>query len=386
MVKGLDTLKADAVKSDGRKVTRRLTLLFAVLALALPATAGAAPGMEIAIQDDGILVARHYYDRDKALAQVKDLGATRIRINLGWSAVLGSQAKRRHMPHRLRYNWRKYDDAVNAALFRGLRVQLTITGPAPRWATGNHRVGVYKVNASRYGAFARSAARHFGWRVDRYSIWNEPNYKGWLAPMKSAPRIYRGLFRAGWRGIKSVAPGAQVLIGETSPYAIRGRATAPLKFLRGVTCTDRHWRRHCPGLYADGYAHHPYDFKHRPEFRYPGADNVTIGTLYRMNFALAKLSFTHALRTRSNQPLPIYLTEFGYFQSGKYRIGAGRHAAYLRRGFKIAQDNGQVRSMLQYLLTSPPKPWDFFDTGILTRGGRPTAAYSALRGFAFFRR
>jgi beta-glucosidase/6-phospho-beta-glucosidase/beta-galactosidase len=208
MGKGLDTLKALAVKSDGSEVTRRLTLVFAVLALlGIPARASAAPGMEIAIQDDGVLVARHYYDRDKALAQVRDLGATRIRMNLGWAGVLGSQAKRRHMPHRLKYNWRKYDDAVNAALFHGLRVQLTITGPAPRWATGNDRVGVYKVNASRYGAFARSAAQHFGVRVDRYSIWNEPNYKGWLAPMKSAPKIYRGLFRAGWRGIKSVEPG-----------------------------------------------------------------------------------------------------------------------------------------------------------------------------------
>jgi hypothetical protein len=353
---------------------------------ALPDGANAAPGMEIAIQDDGILVHRNYYDRDKALTQARDVGATRVRMNLGWASVLGSQARRRHMPHKLRYDWRKSDAAVNAALGHGLHVQLTITGPAPRWATGNNRVGVYKVNASRYGAFARSAAQHFDGRVDRYSIWNEPNYKGWLAPMKSAPRLYRNMYRSAWRGIRSVNAGVAVLIGETSPYAIRGRATAPLKFLRGVTCTDRHWRRHCPGLYADGFAHHPYDFKHRPEYRYPGGDNVTIGTLLRLNFALAKLSYTHALRTRSDKPLPIYLTEFGYFQSGKYRINAGRHAAYLRRGFKLAQSNGAVQSMLQYLLTSPPKPWQYFDTGILSRHGRPTAAYYALRAFAFLRR
>jgi hypothetical protein len=361
-----------------------LIVLIAMLA-ALPDGASAASDMEIAVQDDGVLVARNYYDRDRALTQIHEVGATRVRMNLSWTSVLGSQAKRAHMPHKLRYRWGKYDDAVNAALARGLRVHMSISGPAPRWATGNHRVGVYKVNASRYGAFARSAAQHFTPRVDRYSIWNEPNYKGWLAPMKSAPRLYRNMFRSAWRGIKSVAD-VQVLIGETSPYAIRGRATAPLTFLRGVTCTDSHWRRHCPGLYADGYAHHPYDFKHRPEYRYPGSSNVTIGTLGRLNFALRKLSYTHALRTRANQPLGLYLTEFGYFQSGKYRLPAGRRAAYLRRGFAIAQRNPSVHSMLQYLLTAPPPPWAFFDTGILTRGGRPTASYHALRGFAFFRR
>ena len=47
--------------------------------------------------------------------------------------------------------------------------------------------------------------------------------------------------------------------------------------------------RKCPKLKADGYAHHPYDFRHAPNFQYPGADNVTIGTLSRLTRALDRL-------------------------------------------------------------------------------------------------
>jgi hypothetical protein len=360
-------------------VVALLTLLF----LLQPSPSSAAPDMEIAVQDDAVLVGRLYYNRDRALDQIRDMGATRVRVNLGWNEVLGrKQAGRRHQPHSLVYHWEKYDGLVEAARARGIRVHMTITGPAPRWATANHRVGVYRPDSGKYGAFTRSVAQHFQGRVDRYSIWNEPNYKGWLQPLGSSPKIYRGLFRAGWRGIKSADFGVQVLIGETSPYAIKGRAIAPLRFLRGVTCTDSHWHRHCMGFRADGYAHHPYEFKHKPEASYPGRDNVTIGTLRRLNVALDRLARSGALKTPYGQPLHIWLTEFGYFATGKYRMPVGRRAAYLRRAFQIARNNPRVHGMLQYLLVSPPKQWANFNTSLLLKNGTPTAPYWALKRFA----
>jgi hypothetical protein len=360
-----------------------LVAIFSLFALLKPASAPAAPDMEIAVQDDAVLVGRLYYDREKALTQLQDLGVNRIRINLSWIEVLGhAQSGRRYQPASLQYHWDKYDSAVNAALAHGIRVHLTITGPAPRWATANHKVGVYRPDSGKYGAFTRSVAAHFAGRVDRYSIWNEPNYKGWLQPMSQSPRIYRALFRAGWRGINSANFGVQVLIGETSPYAIKGRAIAPLKFLRGVTCTDSHWRRHCMGIRADGYAHHPYEFKKRPEASYPGRDNVTIGSQRRLNVALDKLARSGALKTRWGQPLHIWYTEFGYFATGKYRMPAGRRAAYLKRAFQLARNNPRVHSMLQYLLVSPPRQWANFNTSITSRTGQPTAPYWALKQFA----
>ncbi len=136
------------------------------------------------------------------------------------------------------------------------------------------------------------------------------------------------------------------------------------------------------GIRADGYAHHPYEFKRKPEASYPGRDNVTIGSLRRLNVALDRLAHSGALKTPYGQPLHIWLTEFGYFATGKYRMPVGRRAAYLRRGFQIARNNPRVHSMLQYLLVSPPARWANFNTSILMKNGTPTAPYWALKKFA----
>src|SRR3712207_8647999 len=46
--------------------------------------------------------------------------------------------------------------------------------------------------------FVTAVVSHFGSNVTRYSIWNEPNHTGWLAPLKSQPSLYRSLYSAGY--------------------------------------------------------------------------------------------------------------------------------------------------------------------------------------------
>jgi hypothetical protein len=358
-----------------------LLVLAASLIVFMPQQAHAARHMELALQDDAVLLQKLYYNQDLALQQIRGLGVRHIRANLLWTRVLpGWQSNRRTQPRNLFYDWSQYDQLIDAASRYGMQVQLTIAGPAPAWATRNHLVGVYKPKAGKFGAFARAAARHFRGRVHRYSIWNEPNYVGWLKPLRSGPGIYRGLMASGYRAIKSVDPGAQVLFGETVPYAIKGRATSPLWFLRGATCVNRRYRRHCKtGLRADGYAHHPYEFAHSPHYRYPGKSNVTIGTLGRLTRALNRLARNGALRTSRGRRLNVYLTEFGYFARGKRRISAHRRATYLRQAFHIARRNPRVKQLLQYLLVSPPKALGNFDTALLGPNGQLTPAYHAVR-------
>src|SRR2546423_183453 len=231
----------------------RLICALAVgLALTPGATAYAAPGMELAVMNDAVLKTHLNVNYPRTLKLVTQLKASRIRANVSWSYVVGGAAKRRTAPKHISYNWTGYDGLIDQATRRGIRVQLTLTGPAPAYATGNHRIGHVRPKAGPFRAFASAAARHFRGRVDRYSIWNEPNYRGWLAPMSSAPRLYRALYMAAHEGIKSADPDAQVLIGETSPFAIRDRATAPLQFLRAVACASRAYTatRDCAPLVA----------------------------------------------------------------------------------------------------------------------------------------
>ena len=174
-------------------------------------------------------------------------------------------------------------------------MHLSLTGPAPRWADARSaaiKQAWYKPNAREFGKWVAVVAEHFAGRVDRYSIWNEPNWRTWLGPLKAGPALYRSLYTRGYAAIKEADPRAKVLIGETSPYGRPGLSTAPLAFLRKVDLREQEatgaWAA-ARALKADGYAHHPYDFRHAPNFQYPGADNVTIGTLSRLTRALDRL-------------------------------------------------------------------------------------------------
>jgi hypothetical protein len=364
----------------------RLAALAAAILVMLivPSHAHAAKGMEVAVQDDSTLVWRAYYNREKALDHAERLQVTWIRANLLWSSVVGRQARKKKAPKRVTYDWRLYDDLVNSAAARGIHVQLAITGPAPRYATGDRHVGVKNVNSKRYAQFAQATAQHFKGRVTRYSIWNEPNHKGWLQPVRRAATLYRSMYKRGYRAIKAVDPGAQVLFGETAPYSRkRSQATSPLLFLRQVTCVNRRYKptRNCR-LLADGFAHHPYEYLHPPDHKFPGRDNVTMSGLPKLVRALNKLGDRKVLRTPQGKRLDIYLTEFGYFGRGKYRISETKRAKYLVRGFEMAQRNPRVRQMLQYLLIQPAHAHSFFDTSIVSRKGKLSRAFRKLASWA----
>jgi hypothetical protein len=355
-----------------------------LLLLAVP-RAHAAKGMEVALEDDPVFVNQYYYDRERALQQAQELGVSRIRVNLGWAPSLKGQANLRFPPPAPRYDFSQIDSFIDAAARYGIRVQLTLTGPAPAFATGTRRVGPDHPSGKYFGKFVAVVAAHFRGRVDRYSIWNEPNYRGWISPLREEPKIYRDLYINGYNAIKRADPRAQVFIGETVPYSIRRLAQSPIAFLRALTCVDGNYHKvgGCKGprtLRADGYAHHPYEFKHAPNFRYPGADNATLGTLTNLTRALDRLQKAGVLKPTHGRHMPLYLTEYGYFASGKRRIPEAKHAAWLQQAFAMAQRQPRVKEMLQYLLVQPPQRFRgaFFDTSILDGDGSILAPFSSL--------
>jgi hypothetical protein len=288
-------------------------------------------------------------------------------------------------PPNVVYTWAPLDSAIDMAARYGIRVHVALTGPAPAWATSNGRIGPVRPSAAEFAEFAATAAKHFRDRVDRYSIWNEPNWRGWLSPLRSAPSIYRALYTRAYGAIRAFDPRARILIGETAPYRRPGLSTAPVAFLRALACVDSRYRRtrRCPRLRADGYAHHPYDFLHSPRYRFPGGDNATMGTLSNLTRALDRLSRVGALRSTRGGRMPLYLTEFGYFGSGPRKLPGATAARYLRDGFYLALRNSRVRSQLQYLLVQPPRSeaFSYFDLGLVTTSGAKRPTYNGLRSF-----
>src|SRR3954454_21076434 len=184
---------------------RLAATLLALVALLTGVTATSAYGakhMEVAIQDDNVLFAGFYSTPQMGLGLAQKLHTSRVRVNVVWSYVVGKDVRKKKAPKHIKYNWSGYDLLIANARPYGIKVQLVLTGPAPAWATGNHKKGVYKPKAKAFKAFATAAAKHFKSRgIDRYSIWNEPNYRGWLAPMKSSPKLYRALYATGYSAI-----------------------------------------------------------------------------------------------------------------------------------------------------------------------------------------
>lgn len=360
-----------------RRIALVLTLSVAA-ALGASSTAHAATGMELAIQDDATFVTQEYpkVRHAKAFPLIRDLNVTWLRINIGWAGVIGSKAaKAKSKPSTITYDFTSYDTLINAAQAAGVNIEVGLTGAAPAWATGNKKVGPNKPNAKHFREFVQAAVDHLGPHVKRWSIWNEPNHTGWISPLKSQASIYRSLYNQGYSVIKAADPTDQVLIGETAPYASRkGVATPPLQFLRNLTKSGT--------LRADGYAHHPYDFKHRPSYKYPGKDNVTLSGLNKLTKLLDSLTSKKKLMTPEGGKLDLYLTEFGYLRSGKQKQSESNRAKYIRQGYDMALKHPRVRQMLHFLLVQPASKYRFFDTSLVSQSGGRTATYNALRDWA----
>src|SRR3954454_22487229 len=225
---------------------RRPSTLIVLLLLAFGLTAipaGAAKRaqnqpLEVGLQDDQVFVAQNLLTPQKGYDLAKQLGVTRLRVNLGWAGVVGDTANDASVPRPVPYEWGDVDRAIDQAAANGMRVELTLLGPVPAWASARHgKPSNFKPNPLLFAQFARAAAKHFKGRVDRYSIWNEPNYSSWLNPHTTAPQQYRALYQGAYRGIKAVDPTAMVLLGETSPIGRTGVASSPLTFLRQITCS-----------------------------------------------------------------------------------------------------------------------------------------------------
>ena len=324
---------------------RRTRRAVHVLAVALTGTLGAAgmaagdaPGVasppppapfEIAVQDDAVFLSggRGYSDA-RAFRQAEALGATRLRVGMTWE-----QAVRRRRGSAVAYRFGAYDRLVAAARQRGIRVQLVLLG-TPRYDRGGDSWLSYRSpRPERMARFAGDVARHFRGQVDRYSVWNEPNSETFLAPQRACrggacdlvgAHIYRALVDAAYPAIKAADPGADVLIGETAPDA-SARVVAPLAFLREVACAgpDYARARPCPPLVADGYAHHPYQFRDAPDQPTgTSADELGMSGLFRLDSALGGLRDAGLLATPRGEALPAYLTEFGYYKSERGLRGA----------------------------------------------------------------
>jgi hypothetical protein len=376
---------------------RRLPLLILlVLLAAFPAAASASSTQSMTFE-----APRELLDagtRDRTLQEVRDFGVDRVRVLVYWKDYAPAPTSKRRPdfdaadPNAYPAGaWDRLDGLFASAQARGITVQLTLTGPVPRWATSTKRDYVTRPSTKEFQAFATAVGRRFGDRVGVWSIWNEPNHPQFLLPQfvkkhAKSPRIYRNLFLAGQRGLAASGNGGDLLLfGETAPRGTP-RVVAPLAFLRGALCLDRSYHRkgRCKRVEAGGFAHHAYTTRVGPRFRPPDRDDVTIGVLSRLTKALDRAARAGAIR----RGLGIYLTEFGIQSTPDPFVGVtlARQAEYLAIAEHMAYVNPRVRSFSQYLL-SDDKPrkgprverYGGFESGLRRSDGRAKPSYAGFR-------
>jgi hypothetical protein len=390
---------------------KRLTITFAMLvaaAVAAPA-AGASSRQLLIVQDD----AQVRSAPSTTLAEFADLGADVVKINLYWDEVA---PKGRRKPSGFdganpgSYAWGSYDTAIQAILAQGLQPYLSIGGHAPQWATHGHgRAGTLNPSSKEFRLFAQAAGQHYP-GVHIWSIWNEPNLYSWLGPQRSkgtplSPSIYRGLYLAGYRGLKDAGHlGDKILLGELMPRAgTSPRKVRPLEFLREMACLDRNYRqirgsaarkrgcRKVGRFPTSGIAYHPYtppDGPHVPE----GPDDAAIGQLSRLRSTIDAL----ARRGKLPRHLPIWITEFGYQTNPPDPIQGARlrrAASFMDESEWISFRNSRVATYSQYtLLDDPPRPgsgpliWSSWQAGLRFRNGKEKPyVYDAFRLPVFVR-
>src|SRR5215212_725319 len=123
--------------------------------LLAPEKTRASRGMELALQDDAtFLIGGKRVPREKAFRHVRQLGVTRLRVNLLWAYTMPERSyKARRKPAQIQYLFDSVDSLVDDAADHGVRVHLSLTGPAPRWARpkSSLRQAWYKPSASQFG-------------------------------------------------------------------------------------------------------------------------------------------------------------------------------------------------------------------------------------------
>lgn len=465
-----------------------IALIAAVVLLSSTSAQPAAHAPESIFQDDDHLLYSSTATVAHTLDVLKALGVDRVRLTIVWADVAPSAASRTEPanfdaadPAAYQSSafggspsaWGPYDRVVALAQARGIRVDFNVTAPAPLWAVqpvpasaqSRTHPGLYEPSATAFGQFVQALGTRYSGsyvpptssssptlvllpsltstattkagrplpRVDFWSIWNEPNQPGWLAPqwrsvgaqqVPNSPRLYRALVREAVKALAATGHSFStdtILVGETAPEGnvipVNGShpqryvsatavedAMTPMEFLRALYCVDSSYRpltgasaaalgcprsgsTHSfvtanPGLFqATGFAHHPYFFNLAPGRSSPIPDYVPLADLGRLERGLDHAFSVYGIDRR----IPIYLTEYGYQTNPpdpSQIVSPAQQAAYLNQADYMAWRDPRVRSMAQFLLYDvgpdlayPPSSFQYwgstFQTGLIYGPGTP---------------
>jgi polysaccharide biosynthesis protein PslG len=285
-------------------------------------------------------------------------GAEVLRFPLEWA-----QVERRPGV----YDWAAVDAVVGGAAAQGIE-PLPFVWATPDWLSPNKAIPpLESVDQRRaWQRFLAAAAARYGSLVDKWQLWNEPNFKVYWKP-KPEPREYAQLVRLGARTIRDADPDAEILLGGVAPVK---RGMLPWEFLEelyGVRGIERSF---------DTVTVHPY---------FPEIDGVE----FQVRQALDEIDAAGDRRAR------IRVTELGWASDGPaadpMTKGLGGQAQMLRRSFRLLTKKrrdwgitGVDWHSFQDVAADQGEPVCSFcpGSGLVTASREPKPAFDAFADFA----
>ena len=329
---------------------RRLLLAAALLALALPAHAGAAGDVRFGIQDDA-WIASGPGTLQQRLGRIQRLGVDLVRFSIHWDKVAVRRPANGASHRDPAYDWRIPDAVLHGLRQRKIAAVVTLVG-TPAWANGGLAPQYAPEQPQSFGDFAFAAATRYWWVRD-WTVWNEPNQTRWLRP--PAPSTYTvKLLNPGYDAIHRANPRARVAGGVTAPRANVG-GFSPVSFIRGMRAA---------GARLDAYAHHPY-----PANRFETPFGGGCRGCFAITMANLELLISEVRKNFGNKR--IWITEFGYQTNPPDRllgVTQAQQARYIGEAALRVFRAPYVDMLVQYLYRDEPDVARF-QSGLVTVGG-----------------
>jgi hypothetical protein len=338
-------------------VPRRRTpiaLLFALLvagivAVIVPTTAAAAPGVVIGLEQNGGI--HDPARRELILDSQRDAGARVVRVLLRYDQVATCDPGAAGAVHTNRcYDWSVFDAFVRGADARGMQVLLSIYG-VPKWKFNGPENFLGTTDAqfdsfvASYATFVQAAATRYDGRnglprVSQWTIWNEPNgsffQPRWVNGALVGPARYARMYDAAARRIKAVDQTLRVGVGPTAPIA---SSLPPVTFAKEAL---PHLQR--LGSPIDAWAHNAYIGKQSPWSTTIEAPYVGLGNVDDLTAELDRYGVARGAQ--------LWITEFGYQTAveGRQLMTEQQQALLLADAVRFAHWHPRITTFIWYSL------------------------------------
>lgn len=317
----------------------------------------------------------------------KDTGIPNA-TQLAGRALLGAEWQRFVVyPYRFRdkhFRRQGYDLAIDRALSCGYKVMLTL---AMNKNEEEQNRPWRPTDARRY---FRDVAEYYDKRVSSYVILNEPNYPGWLKPIKgkSLAETAATLQHIGYRAIKRV--NSETEVGAVDLSGLHNSMT----FLKKMATW---FKRNNKEFKADFIGYHPYQWFKKWNNQLPTLRNtntteyskvIAIDAMHIVKRVVHRLYGEGLLKTAEGDEPPIAITEFAAASRGegrwKERIIPDDFRArwYSKILGEVCSGKAWIKLCIFYGFNNTllPKGSDWsFDTSLVNKWGNLDVSLLAIR-------